>query len=292
MQGVAEVAAGTARRMRSAIDLKVASELTFMGDDNKLPNRSAITNLMTMAGKRGRKYVSYGSKSGLESVLPGVKIRVLGPPTLKQTSSIKTERAKDPVEFWQFWKHQFAASNAVADGGKPLFPDAVTKANPQSSRWLRRRLNQVHADSLLQIVRILDSAMNNTSVILLLETGGKRLLFPGDAQLENWQYALSQPGVAKLLTGIDLYKVGHHGSLNATPKAALWPRISKGSTKKRKHLQTLVSTMPGKHGHVESGTEVPRSRLVRELKAKTRYFSTEALVKRGALFETTRVVFG
>jgi hypothetical protein len=64
-------------------------------------------------------------------------------------------------------------------------------------------------------IRILDSAMSNTSVILLFETGGKRLLF--HAQLENWQYALSQPGVAKLLTAIDLYKVGHHSYLAKRP---------------------------------------------------------------------------
>jgi hypothetical protein len=32
--------------------------------------------------------------------------------------------------------------------------------------------------------------MNNTSVILFFEVGSKKLLFPGDAQIENWSYAL------------------------------------------------------------------------------------------------------
>jgi len=37
----------------------------------------------------------------------------------------------------------------------------------------------------------LDHAMNNTSVILLIQAGDRRLLFCGDAQIENWEYALT-----------------------------------------------------------------------------------------------------
>ena len=33
-------------------------------------------------------------------------------------------------------------------------------------------------------------AMKNTSVILLLTLGERRLLFPGDAQIESWFYSL------------------------------------------------------------------------------------------------------
>lgn len=51
-----------------------AKELTFLGEDN-LSNLPAVENLMTM-GKN--HYVHYGTSSGLEKVLPGVQIRVLG----------------------------------------------------------------------------------------------------------------------------------------------------------------------------------------------------------------------
>ena len=68
--------------------------------------------------------------------------------------------------------------------------------------------------------------MNNTSLILLFEVNGKKLLFPGDAQLENWSYAVKDADDADatraLLADVDVYKVGHHGSLNATPKKLLW----------------------------------------------------------------------
>lgn len=48
-------------------------------------------------------------------------------------------------------------------------------------------------------------------------------LFGGDAQIENWSYLLDQaekdPSQRKKLEKVDLYKVGHHGSRNATPKS-------------------------------------------------------------------------
>ena len=139
---------------------------------------------------------------------------------------------------------------------------------------------------MLSIVRMLDKAMNNTSLILLFRVGGKSLLFPGDAQIENWAYALDQaekkPALKKKLESVDLYKVGHHGSLNATPKS-LWALFAhKGPRQQEHRLQTVVSTMAGKHGSARSGTEVPRSKLVDELKEHSDFFTTQSL-KRGAL---------
>ena len=75
----------------------------------------------------------------------------------------------------------------------------------------------------------LDSATNNTSLVLAFELPDKRvLLFPGDAQVGNW-LSWHDPhdwkdaqGRAVSVTARDLlertvfYKVGHHGSHNAT----------------------------------------------------------------------------
>jgi len=47
-------------------------------------------------------------------------------------------------------------------------------------------------EQLLEIVRVLDDQMNNTSLILLMEVGGLSMLFPGDAQIENWQFTLDK----------------------------------------------------------------------------------------------------
>ena len=132
---------------------------------------------------------------------------------------------------------------------------------------------------MLQLVRDLDSVMNNTSVILLFEIGKTKLLFPGDAQIENWSFALNNPDWTKLLADVNVYKVGHHGSLNATPKS-LWKLFNnKGSEHKHGRLETLCSTKAGKHGSVRSGTEVPRSLLVKELEKDSDFATTERYVK-------------
>jgi beta-lactamase superfamily II metal-dependent hydrolase len=71
----------------------------------------------------------------------------------------------------------------------------------------------------------LDSATNNTSLVLAIEriATGEVLLFPGDAQAGNWLswQDLKWDGVTgpDLLARTVLYKVGHHGSHNATLKA-------------------------------------------------------------------------
>jgi hypothetical protein len=138
---------------------------------------------------------------------------------------------------------------------------------------------------------MLDKAMNNTSVILLLRVGKVSLLFPGDAQIENWQYALDNKTNRQLLAGVDVYKVGHHGSLNATPKT-LWEGFKKKSkdSGNKSRLRTLMSTMEHKHGSEESHTEVPRTTLVSALKTQSDLFSTQQLTG-GSFFHETVVTF-
>ena len=81
----------------------------------------------------------------------------------------------------------------------------------------------------------------------------------------------------KLLADTDLYKVGHHGSLNATPRT-LWALFNKKKKGNRKaQLQTLLSIRPGKHGSTASRTEVPRKTLLNELETKSQLLNTDAL---------------
>ncbi len=274
--GIRAEATALAARPRSGVGKRLAAELQFLGDDN-LANRSAVENLMRM-GKR-RAYVYYGSPSGFGRLLPGVRVTVLGPPTLRQSDAIKKQRARDPDEFWQLM-----AVTAGDGGARPALPFARAKhpgaGFPPWARWFRKRLLAVRGQQLQQIVRTLDDQMNNTSLILLFEVGGYRLLFPGDAQIENWSYALTQAkdsaAVRKRLAAVNLYKVGHHASLNATPKTLLWERFANRSTKASgKRLCTVVSTRPGKHGDANSNTEVPRRTLVQALDAESTYVTTQ-----------------
>jgi len=241
-------------------------ELTFLGSDN-ITNRSAVENLMAMAPKPRRKYLHLGSKLSVGAVLPGVKIRVLGPPTLEQNPDIK-KYANSSDEYWKL-QALAATPRAVKGGLGRLFRDGQGRA-PLSARWFAKRLKMMRADSLLEIVRTLDDVMNNTSLILLFEVGGKRLLFPGDAQLENWSAALRDPAVRKLLEDVDLFKVGHHGSLNATPRHALWEGFKK---RDKPSFQTLLSTRNGEYSNV------PKASLLDALTHHSTLLSTEDFKK-------------
>jgi hypothetical protein len=136
--------------------------------------------------------------------------------------------------------------------------------------------------------------MNNTSVILLIQAGDRRLLFCGDAQIENWEYALTfapdHPDVLDLLRGVDLYKVGHHGSRNATPRTlfGLW---TEPATRGRK-MTALMSTKPCVFGTTASHTEVPRDTLVTALNERMPLLSTMDLGRGASHIEVAAPAFG
>ena len=256
---------------------EIRSRLDFLGRDN-VANVSAIENLATMGKKN--IYSFFGDPRVLAKTLPGVKTHVLGPPTLEQTDSIRKMRSSDEEEFWQFQLTRFSTETTALQSGETPFPDHHSQSGgklPMSVRWAAGRYRNARADQLLQIVTALDKAMNNTSLILLFEVGGKKLLFPGDAQIENWRYALDQPDIVEMLSSVDLYKVGHHGSRNATPRT-LWNNFKKaGKPGKTDRLTTVLSTMPGKHGNEQRKTEVPRKTLLQALSEHSHLHSTDAL---------------
>jgi hypothetical protein len=273
MQTTARQAVAFADQHGARMPLGVAEQLKFIGEDN-LSNLSAIKNLQGMPGRH--EYVFHGCDPKLGAELPGVEVHVLGPPTLRQTETIKKQRSRDVDEFWQLAPKRFGEAAGGAEG-QALFPDAPTVPKLLTEqRWLTQRIDEANAELALSLVRSLDAQMNNTSVILLMKAGSKTLLFPGDAQLENWQFAL-QSDLAVLLDDVDVYKVGHHGSLNATPRS-MWKRFKKkGDAKARDRMTSVLSTKHGKHGSDEKKTEVPRRTLVSELDAQSNLYSTERL---------------
>ena len=264
--------------LRKDLGVQLQGQLAFLGEDN-VSNLNAVKNLMTMGKKN--EYLHYGKKTALEKVLPGVKVHVLGPPTLEQYPAIGKQRGTDAAEFWL--KRGAAASAYVAQAASPFAPQhRLPEAEfPQEVRWIVPRIRASRGAQLLEMVTILDGQMNNTSLILLFEFGGKKLLFPGDAQIENWEHALGHKKDGKknraLLAATDLYKVGHHGSRNATP-ITLWNMFAKKGTNKGP-LKTMMSTLSGVHGHTEE-TAVPRKTLVTALREHSKLSNTDGLTKK------------
>lgn len=258
-----------------------SSELSFLGENN-IKNRAAVENLIQMGEAATPEFLSHGQQSKLDDLIPGVKVHVLGPPTIEQWEPITRQRHEDDVEFWHL-----VGSNApeVVDGaaGPLITHRTFGHAIPPEARWLAEHIDAVREEMLLPIVRSLDRALNNTSLILLFEVGSgekrKLLLFSGDAQIENWQYVFQGPQADKwkgLLAATSVYKVGHHGSLNGTPKSSLWPLFAnKGPASKEERMLALLSTRGSVHGHYRMETEVPRRTLVDRLEHDASLASTQ-----------------
>lgn len=245
--------------------------------EEQLKNADAVALLDELAAQGVGGYLFAGCDAGTRSLVPGLEVTVLGPPTVEQDARVAKQAEEDP----EYWMAALRASlHEAADPATSAGADAepTVRVGPGPVRWLIGRLAEQKTHSVTRLVRKLDDALNNTSLILLLEVGGLSMLFPGDAQIENWQFTLDQladdPELKTKLTSIDLYKVGHHGSRNATPRSlhALW--ADRPDTVP--HLTALMSTRPGVHGEREA-TAVPRATLVAALEQVATLISTDDL---------------
>ena len=123
------------------------------------------------------------------------------------------------------WLRLDGAGQAGTVGSEPLFAAAFTQ--PRSAVGVARRavLKTLRLasiddddDALLAAASVLESSVNNTSVFLVLDVAGTRLVFPGDAQQGAWEHVLDDPESRALVADAAFYKIGHHGSHNATPR--------------------------------------------------------------------------
>jgi hypothetical protein len=265
--------------------------------EEQLKNAEAVTRLQQWAAARDGEYLFAGEATKIEHVVPGVSVEVLGPPTVDQYPDVVNGRARDP-EYWMLYQGILTAGLSTGvglhddeDDREPAVendddePDvestvAALRLPPGPARWLASRLQRQQLHSLQRIVRTLDDALNNTSLILLFQVGTKRLLFPGDAQIEDWRYTLDglprNKRLQRRLRELDLYKVGHHGSRNASPRSLL--NLWDGTA----DLMALMSTRAGVHGKTEA-TAVPRATLVTALEERATLRSSETLPAGGSV---------
>ncbi|OPZ83465.1 MAG: Amidohydrolase [bacterium ADurb.Bin429] len=179
---------------------------------------------------------------------PMVKIYVMGPPRneklLGQMTCKREQYALD--EATAFGAAACTATGLLALDDRELFArscpftgekSTIPVGKVEESPWFAtffkpyltdkawQRLGADWLGTAEQLALLRDTWMNNTSLVLAIELPGSAsrpvLLFVGDAQYGNWisWQTLTFPDGA---TGVDLlrrtvlYKVGHHGSENAT----------------------------------------------------------------------------
>ena len=140
-----------------------------------------------------------------------------------------------------------------------------------------RRIEDDWLDTAGELALKLDSDTNNTSLVLAFEctAAGEVLLFAADAQVGNWlswsdcKWTVPGPrATTRTVTGPDLlkrtvlYKVGHHGSENATLRA-------KGLELMTSDQLVAMITIGRKKAHAQ-GWAMPYEPMFKELKKKTR----------------------
>lgn len=187
--------------------------------------------------------------------LPGVTVHVLGPS--KRTEVI---REMNPPSEQSFLRMAVPGAQVDADDELPFEPDTGPPAGlaPHITEFLQAFSNE----SAIFGAVALESAVNNTSLMMVFEVGEAVLLFPGDSQWGSWDVNLRDPLRKSLLERTTFYKVGHHGSHNSTPvdfvENFLNESIAAGSG-----IWAATSVVP--HG---SFIEIPREPLLSNLSTK------------------------
>jgi beta-lactamase superfamily II metal-dependent hydrolase len=245
-----------ARRNRLALHPAFQSLL-----ENNLANKDRI-NYLRKLGKRPVAYLARGKPKKV-TAFKNIKIEVLAPEP--DVSIYYTANARERALTSAFAATEGSLHRAsVGDEGFawdfPSVPRAADADLGGLSRSDFERLRRAIREDRVAAARFMDRAQNNTSLCLLIEAVGKRLLLPGDAELESWEVMDKKCGSA--LKPVDFLKVAHHGSHNGTPLDLLDRLLP---VNRKAHAQVLVSTKKNVYG---TKNPVPDESLLTELKRR------------------------
>lgn len=248
--------------------------------ENSLTNARAMATLHRgFAGHPFRRYLpcpSPPNRTFAADCLPqGVKVHVLGPSRdpeiIRDMDPPRDERylrfveepavgegkEKETLLFAPRWKMSQEEMRSI-----PAFSHLATIQRKQLKEIRSLSDSKDHREALEFAVQ-LEKAVNGTSLVLVLEVGRACLLFPGDAQWGTWRAALADAEWRDLLARTSFFKIGHHGSHNATPKELVEQVLPEG-------LAAMVSTTK-----VSTWPDIPRQPLLEALAKK----STRGLVR-------------
>jgi hypothetical protein len=230
--------------------------------ENNLANKDRIDYLREL-GKRPAAYLARGARgkhAGKWS--KSIRIEVLAP---EEDTSVYYGKSASSHALGAALAGETTAS-AVDDDDSDFDWEFKSKQRardgdlPGLSATDFDRLRNAIREEGVSAARFIDHAQNNTSLCLLIEVAGKRLMLPGDAELESWE-KMRQHCKAQLKP-VDFLKVSHHGSHNGTPSDlldTLLPKSRAGTAK------VLVSTKRNVYG---TRNPVPDSDLMNDLRKR------------------------
>jgi beta-lactamase superfamily II metal-dependent hydrolase len=247
--------------------IQALAENSGAEEDGYTNARAMNTLHRGFAGNPPRYYLpqtAVGGRSGTFETdqLPGVRIHLLGP--IRDADAI---RDMDPPEGEAYLA--MGAGTALAADGPPLpFGDWVVSQDEffRDRRFRHFDLNRSELGSFVSAGRVdalalavsLEQAVNGTSLMFMFEYGDANLLFTGDAQWGTWARVLADDRQKSLLARANLFKVGHHGSHNATPKRFVTDTLQADQT-------ALVSVAPT---GIPSWSDIPRIPLLDALRER------------------------
>jgi beta-lactamase superfamily II metal-dependent hydrolase len=229
---------------------------------NSLTNAEAMRTLHGgFGGSPKRVFLPFRTRSAntiRRDFLPGVVVHALGP---SRSGSII--RDMNPPKGQSYMRLMDAITDSDSDGHQPF--QARWVLDPQQSAYAvallsdrdRKRVTDVGQGAELGVAVALEQAVNGTSLMLMFEIGRAFLLFPGDAQWGTWDAVLKDPDSRELLTKTTFYKIGHHGSHNATPVEFVEDVLGDG-------FSAMASVKP-----VKQWKFIPKAELMTELRKRS-----------------------
>jgi beta-lactamase superfamily II metal-dependent hydrolase len=214
----------------------------FVGD----PSRWFLPEPQGADSKRSRTFTT--------PALPGIKVHVLGP-----SRGEDVIRDMDPPTGKSYLRLQVAVNGGAGGLPAPFKPEFGRSQRDNGAALMPAELDEIHkagSSSDLAVAVALDKAVNGTSLMLMLEVSGTFLLFPGDAQWGTWNAAMRDPEWGDLLKRVAFYKIGHHGSHNATPVDFVEDMLPAG-------IAAMASTLTR-----DVWPDIPRGPLLKALAAK------------------------
>lgn len=194
----------------------------------ELTNEAAMTTLHTgFRGRPERRYLGAQKEPLTSAHTPGVTVHVLGP---SRDEDVIRDLDPPRAESWRHLVEIVKARNEQRSDVRRPFDDnwsAPEAAFIKVPEFAHLRLNRqvvgairrLMGDELVFAAAALEKAVNGTSIVLAFEIGDVVLLFPGDAQWGTWKAILADKDWRRLIERAMFYKIGHHGSHNATPKS-------------------------------------------------------------------------
>ena len=229
-------------QLAGAADPELSDLLGFFGAAGN-STRDALQAARALAPPGGLRYAEPGEKPTAPAG-SSARLYVLGPPR-NEALLLRSDPSGKAPETYHFGFAGFSMDEAekslTADeptgpfGPAATIPLAAARGMPAFRRYFAdgsagageawRRIDTAWLDGAADLALRLDHDTNNTSLAIAIELDNDDvLLFAADAQVGNWLswQTLTWDVDGRAVTGPDLlartifYKVGHHGSHNAT----------------------------------------------------------------------------